>query len=95
METMENTHGHRRVFFFVDNAAARASLIKMVTGVFSMRKVLLRISEHSQSTQTFSWYCRVASPSNPADAPSRLERLEVLTDTSQEVSPDLSWLERQ
>ena len=65
---------HRRVFVFVDNDAARASLIKMSTEVAAMKVMLLRLAELLAEVPCFPWFARVASASNPGDAPSRLER---------------------
>ena len=86
---------HRRVFVFVDNDAARASLIKMSTNVDSMKIALLRVAALKRATPSFLWFARVPSSSNPGDAPSRLEDLEVDRPGAKKIEVSLSWLERR
>ena len=83
---------HRRVFVFVDNDAARASLIKMSTDVASMRVMLLRLAELLAEVPCFPWFARVASSSNPGDAPSRLARPTVESVKSKTRLVDTDWL---
>ena len=64
---------HRRIFIFVDNDAARASLIKMSSNSRSLQSCLLKVADILQQTPCFPWFCRVPSSSNIADGPSRLE----------------------
>ena len=59
-----------------------------------MRKVLYKVAEVSQAQPCFRWYARVPSSSNLADAPSRLQKLEVFQGISKHVRADLTWLER-
>jgi hypothetical protein len=66
---------HRRVFYFIDNDAARAALIKMFSGVDVIANILRRISLLCAAFPSFPWYSRVPSPSNVADEPSRLAPL--------------------
>ena len=61
----------RRVIFYIDNNAVRDALIKGVSPNVDMFCMLafnsLQISTHTLSV----WYTRIASASNPGDAPSR------------------------
>ena len=69
---------NRKVIFFVDNEAARYSLIKGVSGKSSMQ--VLTSSFHAVDIQTpcFHWIERVPSKSNPADLPTRGKTDELL-----------------
>ena len=69
---------NRKVIFFVDNEAARYSLIKGVSGKSSMQ--VLTSSFHAVDLQTpcFHWIERVPSKSNPADLPTRGKTDELL-----------------
>ncbi len=66
-------HDMCRTFFFVDNEAARASLISMNSSVLSHRKLLRFIGSFAAKHSTFTWIARVPSSSNPADEPSRMK----------------------
>ena len=63
---------HRRVFVFIDNEAARQTLISHSSASRSMQAVLLPIAMKLAQMSAFMWFSRVPSLSNPADAPSRL-----------------------
>ena len=73
---------NRKVIFFVDNEAARYSLIKGVSGKSSMQ--VLTSSFHTIDLQTsiflprHRYYERVPSKSNPADLPTRGKTDELL-----------------
>ena len=69
---------HRRVFIFIDNDGARHSLIKTTTGSPSVMRVLRNLVHLQAATPCFAWYARVPSPSNIADAPSRLDVRELV-----------------
>ena len=62
----------RRIFLFVDNEAARASLIAMYSPILVHARLLSKLSEIVTSRSMFTWVSRVPSSSNPADEPSRL-----------------------
>ena len=62
---------HRRVLFFVDNDSARHALIKGYSPSRSSNCILQFINRIELDVQTWGWYSRVPSKSNPADAPSR------------------------
>ncbi len=57
---------------FVDNDAARMSLIKGYSPSAASAGLLANIWLAEARAETTSWFERVASPSNPADAPSRM-----------------------
>ena len=64
---------HRRVFFFVDNDAARAALIKMHSDVETIKAVLKMHAAVMTKSPSFPWYARVPSASNCSDRISRME----------------------
>jgi hypothetical protein len=62
----------RRVFHFVDNDSARQAMVKGYSrSVASQSMIALMIAAECQQ-QTWSWYMRIPSESNPGDGPSRL-----------------------
>ena len=65
----------RRAFFFLDNDAARSAAIRG----FSLSPVAARLVTGLWAEITkagaYVWFARVASASNPADAPSRLAKV--------------------
>lgn len=63
----------RRVIFFVDNDSARFALIRMFSPVRASADILWQIAELDLDSRATPWYARVASASNPADGPSRLD----------------------
>lgn len=63
---------HVRVMLFVDNEAARASLISLKTGVERRRAMLKKLSQCIQQRGLYVWTARVPSSSNGSDEPSRL-----------------------
>ena len=83
---------HRRVFVFVDNDAARGSLVKMQTNVPPMKIALDRVARKLVQTPFRPWYARVASECNPGDSPSRLEGSKLRSIKAEEVHADMSWL---
>ena len=63
----------RRVLLFIDNEAARFSLIKLNTpSVASIKLIHLYYNLEAESP-SYTWFARVPSKSNPADWPSRGE----------------------
>lgn len=72
LATWQKTAEHRRVFIFVDNDAARASMIKMALPSRSIEKCLDTVSEALLKARCFPWFCRVPSALNIADEVSRL-----------------------
>ena len=62
---------HIRVFVFVDNEAARASLISMKSSVCFHLHLLKHVSKIVQVNGIYLWIARVPSSSNPSDSPSR------------------------
>ena len=78
---------HRRVFFFIDNDAARAGLIKMTSDIPAIRRIQLGLVETWAANPSFPWYSRVPSSSNLADSVSRFEKMPILQNKSERVSP--------
>ena len=68
---------HRRTFFFIDNDAARAGLIKVHSSVETISKVLLKFAVLLAEWPSYPWFSRVASASNCADRISRLKEPNV------------------
>ena len=69
---------HRRVFFYIDNDAARHALISAASPSPSIARVLRSIILHQARVPTFAWYSRVPSASNIADGPSRFQEAPLL-----------------
>ena len=63
----------RAALWFVDNSSAQSALIRSFSPVFDNYELLVINAELDVLTQSMNWYARVPSPSNPGDAPSRLE----------------------
>ena len=61
----------RKVLWFVDNNAVLDALIKGTSDVTFLKRGLREFSMLERDTPTTSWFSRVPSESNPADAPSR------------------------
>ena len=68
----------RRSIWWVDNDAARFALIKGLSNSPTMLQLVRAFYAFELSFPTFSWVERVASDSNPADAPSRDNASEVM-----------------
>ena len=66
----------RRTIWWVDNDAARYSLIKGSSSSLTMKDLCREFYRHEAVAPTFSWIERVPSPSNIADAPSRGSPME-------------------
>ena len=71
--TLQNLLHNRRTIWWVDNEAARFSLIKGQSGSESMNKLVRQYFHPDSDCPTYSWIERVPSFSNPADAPSRFK----------------------
>ena len=61
----------------------------MFSDVPVIKRVLDKLSAHWEQCPCFQWFGRVPSPSNIADAPSRLMPLPMLGDRAKEVFPDV------
>eukprot|EP00971_Amphidinium_carterae_P279237 5543137-Amphidinium_carterae.1 len=61
----------KRVVYYIDNEGARISLIRGSSNSPSCAELLRLFFEEELSLPSMSWYARVPSKSNPADAPSR------------------------
>ena len=69
---------HRRTFVFIDNDAARHSLITGSSSAPSVERALRAIVMHQAKVPSFMWYSRVPSASNIADLPSRFDCQELM-----------------
>ena len=67
-----------RVWFFIDNDAARQALIKGWSASPGANALLREMALLEAKSPFHSWYARVPSKSNPADAASRLKLHEVV-----------------
>ena len=63
----------RRMIFFIDNNVVRDALIKGSSPVCDLFNMLSLCSYFISRSHVGAWFTRVASSSNPADAPSRGE----------------------
>ena len=63
---------HRRLIFFIDNDSARQALIKGWSPSHSSNNIVQLMIQAEVQCQTWTWYSRVPTKSNPADDPSRL-----------------------
>lgn len=68
--------------YFIDNEGVKEALVAGVTKSEACRKMLIEAMLQDASNNSLNWYTRVPSPSNIADAPSRLrwELLESMLD---------------
>ena len=64
---------NRRSLFFIDNEAARCSVIKAFSPSKTMQKLVRMFHEVDMLAPSAWWIERVPSTSNPADVPSRAE----------------------
>ena len=64
---------NRRSIWWVDNEAARFSLIKGQSGSESMNQLVREYYRVDSDYPTFGWVERVPSFSNPSDSPSRFK----------------------
>ncbi len=62
----------RRVLFFVDNDSARHALTAGYSVSTESNRLIQFANKCEAEIQTWTWYTRVPSSSNPADDPSRL-----------------------
>ena len=68
-----NRTRHRRVLMFVDNEVAKFACVSMCSFSKHSRNILRALVDEELSNQSWTWYSRVASYSNPSDAASRLD----------------------
>ena len=71
-------YSHRYVVNYVDNEASRSALVKAWSSVKYANNIIGRYVEMEMQYFWKPWFSRVASFSNPSDAPSRLEIRELL-----------------
>ena len=84
----------RRVFIFVDNNGVRDPLIKGTSPIPNLFAILALIASTVRALDITPWYTRVASASNPADAPSRQQAHECAKDIGAELYPPLEFPDR-
>lgn len=65
------------VLHFIDNDSVKAALVSGHTAALASVELLMEAASLEMSLRCFSWYARVPSPSNIADAPSRLSFDEI------------------
>ena len=74
---------HRRIFYFIDNDSARQALVKGYSNSRASSEILNLIAEVDVAVQSWSWYARVPTDSNPGDgllsAPENLNAILVPT----------------
>jgi hypothetical protein len=63
----------RRVIFFVDNNGSKDSLVKGFTFSRCGYDIVKAVLHQEFLQESWNWYARVPTHSNPADDPSRLE----------------------
>lgn len=62
----------KRVLYFVDNESARLAMVKAYSPVLASLDIILRCHHLDAELVAQSWYARVPTHSNIADAPSRM-----------------------
>jgi hypothetical protein len=62
-----------RVLIFVDSEPAMYSLIRGTSDIDPCAEIVHEYSRVQACNQSFSWFVRIPSKSNPADSPSRLQ----------------------
>ena len=68
-----------RVLDFIDNEGVKEALVAGVTKSEGCRKMLVEAMIQDANNNSLNWYTRIPSPSNVADAPSRL-RWDILNE---------------
>ena len=71
-DTLPEVLRHRRVFYFIDNDSARMGMIRGCSPSASSQRIINCFAMDEAERQTWSWFARIASKSNPGDGPSRL-----------------------
>ena len=69
----------RRVLCFVDNESAKYACVKFDSASEPSRDILVALAGEELRVQSWTWYSRVSSFSNPADPASRLDLAVMLT----------------
>ena len=73
--TIPQVLAHRRIFFFIDNDSARMAMIRGISPSNSSHRIISSFVQDEAVRQTWTWFARIASHSNPGDGPSRLRLL--------------------
>ena len=83
-----------RTLFFIDNDVVKEAMVMGTTSSVACKKILVECMIQDSRNHSMSWYSRIASPSNIADGPSRLDFSEVeLNFNVQYVTPILNYEE--
>ena len=61
-----------RVLYFIDNEGVKEALVSGATRSEQSKKMLIECMVQDAKSNSLTWYARVPSPSNLADAPSRM-----------------------
>ena len=61
----------KHVVFFIDNEASRFCILKGYSKNDAISKMVHSLASHEESVGCFTWFARVPSEANIADAPSR------------------------
>ena len=69
----QTRYREKRLIHFIDNEAAKSGLIKGTSPSKWSNEILDEFWQTESDIQCQSWFCRVPSPSNISDDPSRLE----------------------
>ena len=83
---LKEFHSEGRMFLYVDNEAARASLISMNSSVSTHVCILKALNRLAACSSLFLWVSRVPSASNPAGPPSRGVLSDLIADGYLRVS---------
>ena len=66
-----------RVLFFIDNEGVKEAFVSGSTKSKASRRMLVEAMIQDAKNDSLTWYARIPSPSNVADAPSRLKWREL------------------
>ena len=82
----------KHVVFFIDNEASRFCILKGYSKNDVISKMVHSLASHEERVGCFTWFARVPSEANIADAPSRDVPHELLTTEKRQVFSDLMSL---
>ena len=76
-QQFEHLFRRARVLFFIDNDGVKEAFVAGTTGSKASRRMLVEAMVQDACNDSLTWYARIPSPSNIADAPSRLNWQEL------------------
>ena len=85
----KNRLTHTKVLTFVDSDPAKFMCIAGYSHIPTCNKIIRDIFEEESRAQTWTWFARVPTECNPADAPSRLK----IQETSVKWNATIYWPE--